>query len=249
VSFWDSGLSYADGGPLNSWGLLTGDSSQVRQGVDLRISSRHWSHTSFHALGFLRTLTAFGTLALFLVRRKDFEYLWFSLNMFCAGVYTWLFLFIAFHSLSQSQYTLWLLLIELAGRLTLLGFYQQLLRSRSSWLFKLAIVFAFLDIPYILQGILWPDILPGEVQISLDICWSGHFIYGSWQLFLPRPAISPDPTPAGSTLVCYWFLRYLTLLCTSTAQQAIWLTAQAGCMAYPWLIILVQDSIFCELNG
>jgi hypothetical protein len=193
VSFWDSGLSYADGGPLNSWGLLTGDSSQVRQGVDLRISSRHWSHTSFHALGFLRTLTAFGTLALFLVRRKDFEYLWFSLNMFCAGVYTWLFLFIAFHSLSQSQYTLWLLLIELAGRLTLLGFYQQLLRSRSSWLFKLAIVFAFLDIPYILQGILWPDILPGEVSDFL-----GYLLVGPFYIWILAALFTTARNKSGS---------------------------------------------------
>src|ERR1035438_9400252 len=173
VSFWKDLLSISDGGPISSIGLLVGDSRQVRLNRELTISSLHWRFASAETLGFLRLLTGFGTIAFFLVRRKDFEYLWFSINMFCAGADSWLYILSIFRPFRLPQVNLWLVFIELAGKLAILGFYRQLLRPHVRWLFKAAVICVLLGIPLILQSNLWQSLLPEQgsdiLAILLDV--------------------------------------------------------------------------------
>jgi phosphoserine phosphatase RsbU/P len=142
---WPGWVVYHGGGPKTP-GALVGDTGQIRSEHE---SDGAWAFVNTAAggiLGLLGTLAGLGALALFVLRRKEREYLWFSLMMLSSATYQWL-------GLS------WLLLVwnvevyDLATQTALAGialasiaFYQALLRPRPMLLMKLAIASVALNL-------------------------------------------------------------------------------------------------------
>ncbi|MGD0893895.1 MAG: SpoIIE family protein phosphatase [Terracidiphilus sp.] len=77
------------GGPAAGGGLA-GDSSAINQQQDLERARLHWWLTSFQTVALLQTMAGLGSLALFALRRKEREYLWFSLAMLFSAASGWI---------------------------------------------------------------------------------------------------------------------------------------------------------------
>ena len=81
-------LSYG-GGPANGGGLV-GDTIAINRQQELERARLHWWLTSFQTVALLQTMAGLGSLALFALRRKEREYLWFSLAMLFSAVSSWI---------------------------------------------------------------------------------------------------------------------------------------------------------------
>jgi hypothetical protein len=127
------------GGPQYGGGLV-GDTTQIQYRLGLERSSQFWSFGSNEVLGLLEALAGFGTLMLFLLRRKESEYLWFSLVMFCSSGQEWVSVFGYTQVWSVVFWVFCFKTLGGLGDLALIAFYQKLLQPRRSWLFKLTIV-------------------------------------------------------------------------------------------------------------
>jgi len=136
------------GGPLYS-GSLVGRSREIEShDADLR-ASRHWIFNSTLILALLQTLAAMGSLALFLLRRSEREYLWFALVQISSAAVSWLAL--------SFYFSAWPLIPHNQIEASLLGpclnfaeiaFYFYLLKGERSVLFWIAITTTSLSILY-----------------------------------------------------------------------------------------------------
>ena len=88
VWHWPGWAMYVGGGPQFPGGLV-GGTDQLKGRNKLEVASRFRSEGGDETLGFLQTLAGAGALALFLLRRKDREYLWFGLMMLFDAISYW----------------------------------------------------------------------------------------------------------------------------------------------------------------
>jgi phosphoserine phosphatase RsbU/P len=165
------------GGPQNGGGLV-GDSQDLEHRNALEIDSSSWSNTAYGALALLEALTGFGALALFLLRRGEPEYLWFSLTMLLASATQVLQIVIDF---SVWDWDLWQILENSAMYATFLAvviFYQLLLKPARRWPLKLAAASIVLQVPlFYLRLFLIPSIT-GLTQLNRINCALGITFYG-----------------------------------------------------------------------
>lgn len=135
---WPGWARFWVGGPWHGGGLV-GDLQAMKL---LAYADRAYQFRSVAAaetLGLLEILAGVGALALFVLRRKEKEYLWFCLMMLFGATSEWIgasqsthVLNVEFRDLVQNS--------ALAGvYLASLAFYQTLLSSKREWLFKLAL--------------------------------------------------------------------------------------------------------------
>ncbi len=81
---WKGWAKYRGGGPMTGGGLI-GQSKMVADRSTSLVHSNLWNHSSPMILALLQTLAGITALALFLLRRSEREYLWFSVFILLAG--------------------------------------------------------------------------------------------------------------------------------------------------------------------
>jgi len=135
---WPGWARFWVGGPWHGGGLV-GDAQAMKL---LTYADRAYQFRSVAAaetLGLLETLAGVGALALFVLRRKEREYLWFCLMMLLSATSEWI-------GVSQSTHVLNVEFRDLVENSALAGayfasivFYQTLLQPKRTWLLKLAL--------------------------------------------------------------------------------------------------------------
>jgi sigma-B regulation protein RsbU (phosphoserine phosphatase) len=148
VWHWQAFSPFYGGGPLYGGGLV-GKTDDVKAMDEQLRGDRHWAFSSTLLLALLQTLAAVGALALFLLRRSDREYLWFSLVLLSSACVSWLALSYYFNVwpvIPHNQIEAALLgpCINLAE----IAFYTTLLKGRRTLLFWVAVGASLLSIFY-----------------------------------------------------------------------------------------------------
>jgi serine phosphatase RsbU (regulator of sigma subunit) len=174
---WPGWVVYHGGGPQSGGGLV-GDTGQIQSEHE---SDGAWYFVDGAAtgiLGLLETLAGLGALALFVLRRNEREYLWFSLMMLSSATYQWLGVY--------GLYEIWNVEIRdlvnqtaLAGiALASIAFYRALLQPKPTLLLKLAIALVALNLLDTLvasvsgsiQGV-WFELLVGSMSDLVVNVW------------------------------------------------------------------------------
>ena len=138
VWHWPGFVTFFGGGPSYG-GARVGDSKEIERLNDLDAARSFQSRASSLILGLLETLAGMGALALFVLRRKEPEYLWFSLMMLFGATNQWIPVIDSTLVWNEDVHDL-IGQTALAGfGLSSLAFYQQLLKPRRTWFLKLAV--------------------------------------------------------------------------------------------------------------
>jgi sigma-B regulation protein RsbU (phosphoserine phosphatase) len=138
VWHWPGWATYYGGGPVTGGGLV-GDNGQIDQLDALRWADLHWKLTSYQTLALLQMLAGFGTLALFVLRYKEKEYLWFSLMMLLSAASGWISVLYRTHVWNAFLENLLQNYLELGAFFASIAFYLFLLRPGRGLLLKLAV--------------------------------------------------------------------------------------------------------------
>jgi sigma-B regulation protein RsbU (phosphoserine phosphatase) len=174
---WPVWARYYGGGPEYGGGLI-GDAKEIEDRAFWNRTADFWWGAEREILGLLETLAGLGALALFILRRKEREYLWFSLMMLLNASFELI-------QLSESTHV-WIVELRDAAIHTVLAcagfasiaFFQQLLKPKHTWLLKLAVASVALEL---LHSILTS--LSGNVLgIWFDVLLAGVFglILNAW---------------------------------------------------------------------
>jgi sigma-B regulation protein RsbU (phosphoserine phosphatase) len=130
---------YAFGGLEN--GALIGNSHRIRSQVGLIKDAMAWEVGGTISVAALETLVGFASVALFLLRRREKESLWFGLSMIlqaCLGVVDTTYQL--FHVISFRLHDSITTFAAVGSELALIAFYFRLLRGTRNWLFWLAVL-------------------------------------------------------------------------------------------------------------
>jgi phosphoserine phosphatase RsbU/P len=143
VWHWPGWAEYEGGGPENS-GASIGDSADIQRMYAVNRAARNWSYSSTEILSLLQSLGAIAVFLLFLLRRSEREYLWFSLFLAFSAAQGWALLSEGLEVspillINGLMYTLG---FPCAG-LAQLAFYRQLLKARRSPLYLASLVCLF----------------------------------------------------------------------------------------------------------
>lgn len=134
---WPGWVKYHEGGPQNGGGLV-GDTQEIEHRNDLDRADMFEYVANSQILVLLETLAGFGTLALFVLRRKETEYLCFSLIMFFYAAFNWS---LVFESTHVWRFSIGFFLRDLflnGAAFASIAFYRRMLQPSRSWLLKLA---------------------------------------------------------------------------------------------------------------
>jgi phosphoserine phosphatase RsbU/P len=171
VWMWQGAASFRGGGPDTDGGIA-GETSQVEAQRDLNLAQDYWQATSYPIISLLQAFASLGAFWLFLFRRKEFEYLWFSLAMISSAMAGAVYVSATTHSWNMTQFLILNQVLSVAGVLCFLGFLFQLLQPRPTSLLRVAVLCALVEIPNTLPEVLLPDALPPKVFIAL-----GYLLY------------------------------------------------------------------------
>jgi len=138
VWHWPHEAASFAGGPQNGGGLV-GDSNLIVQRSELDRKSQLWSRTSDQTLALLQTLAGLGALALFLLRRREREYLYFSLMMLLSATSGWMEVSRSAQVWNTALYDIVSYAAEFGARVALIAFLLALLRPGRTLLLKLAV--------------------------------------------------------------------------------------------------------------
>ena len=138
VWHWRNWSRYNGGGTLQGGGLI-GESDQIATRFQLLRDARLLSTGGDYSIGILCLIAGIMATVLFLVRRKEREYIWFAINQFADALIVGVGIYVHLH-------TVHLLLrdtvsegLSFVAGLSYILFLQTLLRGRRSVLFSLAI--------------------------------------------------------------------------------------------------------------
>jgi hypothetical protein len=151
---WPSWAGYEGGGPAYS-GAHIGVTPEVQRLFVLFRAARFWSFSSTVILSFLQSLAAIAVFLLFLLRRSEREYLWFSLFLAFSAIQGWAGLYETMESarillINPLMYTLG---FPCAG-LAQLAFYRRLLKARRTAFYWASLACLFAALAYGLLVIL-----------------------------------------------------------------------------------------------
>ena len=138
VWHWPGWSMYFGGGPQYGGGLI-GDPLEIQFRYDDDRSSSVRGQAANEILGLLETLTGLGALALFILRRNEREYLWFSLMMMLSAAQAWIDVSIWFHAWNLQLHDCAGDLISLGISVADIALYRLLFRPKPNWLLRLAI--------------------------------------------------------------------------------------------------------------
>jgi hypothetical protein len=133
VWHWPVWADYERGGPYPN--LRIGSSALIQKTLNARVISASWLSVHSILLAILEGLAGLTALTLYLFRRKESEFLWFSIFVLgsagnrCFETYT------VFHASGPNVRDLVLNLFELVSLFAQIGLYYRLLEGKRDWLF------------------------------------------------------------------------------------------------------------------
>jgi sigma-B regulation protein RsbU (phosphoserine phosphatase) len=130
-----SQIAYGSG--PDAGGGLVGDTKQLIQRRDYALSRAQWRDAGTYTVALLQTLAGLGALILFLLRRKESEYLWFSILMFATAAAEWIN-FSVYSVAWNNNVLLFTWAFPAISGLASIAFYHKLLQPKRFWLMKLA---------------------------------------------------------------------------------------------------------------
>ena len=134
---WSTSRFNDDGGPWSGGGLV-GETSLIEHRDALERVDRFWSLVPDETLGLLETLAGLGAFTLFLLRRRESEYLWFSLMMLLTAASEWCVVSVQVQVWNHNRWVDIFFILSGTASLATVAFYQQLLQPKRRWLLKLA---------------------------------------------------------------------------------------------------------------
>jgi phosphoserine phosphatase RsbU/P len=164
---WPHLAAYYGGGPQTGGGI-SGDSSLLKERRNLNLARDFTDQASDEILALLSALAAIGALALYLVRRKEPEYLWFGLRMGIVAIWGWIDCSIHWHVWGYQTYQLAYSAKDVANTLLYIAFFVQMLQPRRGWLLKAAVVCALLEIPNYTMMYVFPEVVSPLITSPLD---------------------------------------------------------------------------------
>ncbi|MGA2046638.1 MAG: SpoIIE family protein phosphatase [Terracidiphilus sp.] len=177
VWHWPGWVPTYNGGPRLGGGLV-GDSREIRQRDTLEWAWWRWRFAGQQTVALLQTLAGFGMLAVFLLRRKEKEYLWFSLTMLISAAGAWHYVYSYDHVVSSKFAAFLEHIADTGAALCSIAFFQALLKPKRTWLRKLAVasvaaqflIYFVYDLPFDIVGY-------GPYYIALSLFW---FPFYAW---------------------------------------------------------------------
>ncbi len=166
---WSGWAAYHGGGPQNG-GALIGKSSLIDARLQHLNESRLLRNGAGYSLAILTATSGMMALLLFLVRRRETEYLWFALNQLANAILFCLFVYEDTHSVplfSRDFVNAAVILIEV---LSFVFFLQTLLRGHRTVLFVLAILAALENPVLLLSLFLNLGLTVGYVNLADAVC-------------------------------------------------------------------------------
>jgi hypothetical protein len=130
-------------------GILIGDSRMIQQTALLNTRELSWNSVSAIFLTLLQILAGLAALALFKVRIREREYLWFGVAMLLSAIAQSLTTYRLFHALDVLRFNLIQNFFAYPVMFALIGFYRNLMDSRRDWLYRTVI--AFLSVAFLLN--------------------------------------------------------------------------------------------------
>lgn len=138
VWHWPGWVKYYGGGPSGGGGLF-GDTREIEHRAKLERTNAYWEAGASSIALLLLVLIGMGTLTLFLLRRRDQEYLWFSLAAVLGAISGW----VQISTMSE----VWNVEIRdmITGvanagvNLASIAFFYRLFRPKQGWFLKLAL--------------------------------------------------------------------------------------------------------------
>jgi phosphoserine phosphatase RsbU/P len=127
------------GGPAIGGGLV-GDTASINQQQVLERARLHWRLTSIQTVALLQTMAGLASLALFALRRKEREYLWFGLAMLFSASSRWIDFNFALEPWNIFVRDVAYDAFSAANYIALIAFYFTLFKSRRNPLLYLAVV-------------------------------------------------------------------------------------------------------------
>jgi hypothetical protein len=132
------GIPGVPGGGLQP-GMVLGATGLIAEHAAAESHNRVWRFDSTLFLSLLEILGGNAALALFLIRRKQFEYLWFGLFLLAYATFQFLIVSTNFHAVSLRSVQLVALMVVFAMGGSLLAFFYSMFRARPSRLFWIAV--------------------------------------------------------------------------------------------------------------
>ncbi|MGA3370509.1 MAG: hypothetical protein ABSC48_01985 [Terracidiphilus sp.] len=167
VWHWPAWADYEGGGP-GTGGSLIGSTAEIQRSYAEYLAARCWSLSTHVILPLLQTLAAIAVLVLFLLRRSEHEYLWFSLFLAFSAAAGWATLYEGLQVarimlINPLTYTLGFPCVGLAQ----LAFYRQLLKARRSPLYWISLACLLAALAYGLLALLTTLIVTSPSQFFL----------------------------------------------------------------------------------
>ena len=229
VWHWQGWSGYWGGGPQNG-GALVGQSSIVNTQFQRQRDSQLLSNGGSYSLGLLASISGTIALLLFLVRRKETEYLWFALNQLADAIVFGLGIYGNVEAVPIISKDYAIALLDLIAGLSFIFFLQKLLRGRRSVLFYLAIAAAsalpVLELMLLFH--LWPSI--GSLNLTNAVFSLAIFVW-SCDLLVRR---AKEGLPDARLLLA----PVLIALGLASAEEMFWGAFQLG-----WLKVYYRPFI------
>ena len=235
VWHWSGWSRYYGGGPSHA-GSLVGQSSVIHTQFQRLRDSRVLSTGGDYSVGLLEAICGTIALLLFLVRRRETEYLWFALNQLADAALSGVSIYETFRTgpvISQD----WLLTgITLISTLAFIFFLQTLLLGRRSALFYVAVAAALASplLYFLLFLHIWPSV--GAYNMS-DAAFSLLIFVWSCDLLVRR---AKEGLPDARLLLA----PVLIAVGLNCADRILWGAFQLGWLRASYLPFTLVKSPF-----
>jgi phosphoserine phosphatase RsbU/P len=217
VWHWNGWSRYIGGGPQNGGGLV-GQSSLIDAQFQYMSDSRLLRTGVSYSIGVVSAISGTIALLLFLVRRKETEYLWFALSELSETTAYGLSIYVSVHAVPLFRRDSAQSLLYLIGELSFIFFLQTLLRGRRSVLFYLAIA-AVCANPILYVALLlglWPSV--GSLNLTSPLLLLVIFIWSCDLLIRRAKAGLPDARLLLAPVVISYGLGFATVVIKGAFQ-------------------------------
>ena len=139
---------YRGGGPLDNAPSLAraGSTEELRSLLANYTTSFRQRNTDHLFVGGIDLLAAFAATTLFLLRRRDTEYIWFGLALFLQSLHAALSYSMVGRTFNSTVTDFLSLILEISASLAFLAFYKRLLGGRQGWFLRIVIFLLLLEL-------------------------------------------------------------------------------------------------------
>jgi hypothetical protein len=176
VWHWPGWSRYTGGGPAKG-GALVGESSLIDAHLQRLRDSRLLSNGGGYSIGILCCIAGIMSMVLFLVRRRETEYLWFALNQLSDAMIYGVAIYANVYPVSLLGRDISTATLEIISTLSFLLLLQKLLRGGISVLFSLAIAASVIPSLLIIALPLLPWFSVGVVDMTQAVCLLIAFVW------------------------------------------------------------------------